>query len=152
MGRVTHLDQRRIEAEMIGRLYEKICEFLDQDAALQIVSRTLEDAAKQEGQQFAVEAKPDPGLGHFKSIRDFWGDALQVEVVEDDERTFRFDVVRCKYIEAYRDLGLPPELVRILSCSRDAPFASSYSTQLQFSRASTLADGAKACDFCYRWS
>lgn len=151
MNDTAHLAQRMIEARMIGRLYARMREVMDQEAALRIVVQTLEDAATEEGKLFATEGAPAASLQHFKTIRAFWGDALQAEVIEDDDHTFRFNVVSCRYIEAYRELGLPSELVRTLSCTRDAPFARGYSGQLRFTRTGTLADGAAGCDFCYRW-
>ncbi|MEE9473032.1 MAG: L-2-amino-thiazoline-4-carboxylic acid hydrolase [Acidimicrobiia bacterium] len=64
---------------------------------------------------------------------------------------FRFKVTRCHYIECYEGMELPPELVELLSCARDAPFARAYSPRLYFSRDQTLASGASFCDFCYSW-
>ena len=152
MRDISHLDQRILEARLIGRLYSQMLKVMDADTAQQVVTQTLIEAAQQEGRLFASGATPEASLQHFKSIRDLWGEALEVEVVEDEESVFRFNVIRCKYVEAYSDLGLPPELVRILSCTRDAPFARGYSARLDFTRTGTLADGAAVCDFCYRWA
>ena len=50
-------------------------------------------------------------LGDFK-------DQVMVEVVEEGDNVFAFNVIRCRYAEMYRDLGIP-RLGPILSCSRD---------------------------------
>ncbi|MBW2454170.1 MAG: L-2-amino-thiazoline-4-carboxylic acid hydrolase [Deltaproteobacteria bacterium] len=149
---ITHLARRLIEAKLIGRFYHQLRTSLDGEQALELIGQTLQRAAGEEGAAFASQAEPGPSLGHFASILDDWDEALEVEPVERSATALRFNVVRCKYVEAYRDLGLPAELVRLLSCSRDAPFAGGYSDRLVFSRSGTLADGAPCCDFCYRWS
>lgn len=76
---------------------------------------------------------------------------MELQDVERHPGCFRFHVTRCRYIESYEALGLPRELVRLLSCARDAPYAGAYSPRLSLARTHTLADGGNYCDFHYRW-
>ncbi len=151
MPSVTHLARRKIEAEMICRIYREMCEVMDQSAALSILTNTIENAAVEEGRRFAAQAHGKPGLAHFKTILVDWDEALQMEMLEEGDDILRFNVVRCDYIRAYESLGLPPELVTLLSCRRDAAFAKGYSERIDFTRRGTLAEGSLCCDFCYRW-
>ena len=151
MSNVTHLARRKIEAEMIGRIYREMCVVMDQAAALKILTNTIENAAVEEGRRFAAQADEKPALAHFKTILANWDEALQMEMLEESDDVLRFNVVRCDYIRAYESLGLPPELVGLLSCRRDAAFARGYSKRIEFTRRGTLAEGSPCCDFCYRW-
>ncbi len=151
MPGLTHIARRAIEAEMIGRIYEELCIAIGQSAALEILTCTIEKAATEEGQCFAARAGGRPSLAHFKTVLADWNDALQVQTLEETDDVLRFNVVRCDYIRAYQGLGLPSELVSLLSCRRDAAFARGYSERLEFTRQNTLAEGHTFCDFCYRW-
>jgi hypothetical protein len=151
MPQVTHIARRKIEAEMIGRIYREMCSVMDPSAALEILTRTIEKAATEEGRRFAAGAEGTPGLAHFKTVLADWDEALEVQMVEDTDDVLRFDVARCDYIKAYEDLGLPSALVGLLSCRRDAAFARGYSEHIEFTRSGTLAEGRDRCDFCYRW-
>ncbi len=149
MKESKHLERRRIEAEMIARIYREMTNVVDSETALQVLTTVIENAAFEEGQAFEAKAKGDPSLDHFGKILGYWGDAMDIEDIEEDGGTLRFRVVRCHYIKFYEKAGLPPELVKLLSCARDAPFAKGYG--IEFSRNRTLAEGADHCDFCYNW-
>ncbi len=151
MSCVTHFTRRKIEAEMILRIYQEMCAAMDHTAALEILTRTIENAATEEGQRFAAQAGEKTSLAHFRTVLADWDEALKTEMLEESDDILRFNVVRCDYIEAYKSLGLPPELVALLSCRRDAPFAKGYSERIEFTRRGTLAEGHDCCDFCYRW-
>ncbi|MCP4593873.1 MAG: L-2-amino-thiazoline-4-carboxylic acid hydrolase [bacterium] len=151
MAGTEHIERRRIEAAMIGRIYREMCAAMEPRAALEILTRTVERAAYEEGRAFAARADGGASLSHFKTVLAEWEDALHIEVREDDSDVLRFDVTSCDYIRSYEGLGLSQDLVALLSCSRDAPFARGYSSRLEFSRCATLAEGHDGCDFCYRW-
>ena len=147
------LEQRRIEAGMLAQVYDTLCADQGPDAALRIIRATLERAAEAAGQAFAAKAQGGPCLKHFATVLDLWRGtgALDIEDVrlEGNELTFR--VVGCRYAEAYRDMGLPEELVRTLSCVRDEPFARGYSDRLRLDRPETIAAGHPACGFRFIW-
>ncbi len=148
MKESEHLARRRIEAEMIARIYREMTKVVGSELGLRILTNVVESAAFEEGREFKGTTS-DPSLDHFKTILNYWGDAMELEDLEEDGGTFQFKVVRCHYIKFYEKIGLPPELVKLLSCARDAPFARGYG--IEFSRNQTLAEGADHCDFCYNW-
>lgn len=150
---ITQLDRRKIEAEMIGLLYAQMCEAMPPESALDVVRNSLEKTAFEAGRVFAATAADGPNLEHFKSVVNIWaaGDAVDHELLESSSDVFRLNISRCEYARAYRDMGLPDELVRTISCCRDEPFARGYSDCIEFTRTRTLAEGATHCDFLYRW-
>lgn len=151
--KITQLERRKIEADMIGLLYAQMCEAMPPEAALAVVRSGLEKTAFEAGKAFARSAPDGPSLEHFKKVVDIWaaGDAVDHEILENTPGIFRLDITRCEYAAAYRELGLPHELVRTISCCRDEPFARGYSERIEFSRTRTIAEGAARCDFLYRW-
>jgi hypothetical protein len=105
------------------------------------------------GRDFAAQAPGGPSFEHFKTILSAWkqGGALVVEHVRDTDRVLTFSVTRCLYVEAYRAMGVPAEVLPLLSCARDSPFASAYHPALELDRPCTLAGGADACLFRFTW-
>lgn len=132
---------------MIGRIYREMLKTIDPSTALAIIRRTIENAAYEEGRAFREENGGEATMEHFRTVLDRWGDAMEIADREASSCRLRFNVIGCHYIRFYEQLGLPPELVRLLSCGRDAPFASGYG--VDFQRTQTLATGGHHCDFLY---
>ena len=74
------------------------------------------------------------------------GDAMQIDVLEQNEVRFLFNVTRCRYAEMYRDLGIP-ELGALLSCNRDFTLVQGFNQQIDLERTQTIMEGAPFCDF-----
>ena len=75
-------------------------------------------------------------------------DALHIEVLEQSEQAFSFNVTRCRYAEMYQALGIP-ELGALLSCNRDAALIQGFNLQVELTRTQTILQGAPSCDFRY---
>lgn len=147
------LTQRRIEAAFAKGVYEEMKAELGEDVAKRILSSAVVRLAKQAAADMAKEA-PDGAatLDSFRAIQPRWvaEDALRIEVTESSERSFHFNVTRCRYAEMYRAMGLA-DLGALLSCNRDGAFCEGYSPQLTLQRTQTLMGGASHCDFRYEW-
>lgn len=150
---VSQISRRLIEAELYGQLYETMKEELGHEKALKIIKANLSNSAFEAGRAFASKAEK-PSLEHFATVVEIWkkGDAINVEDISIHENRLNIRVTRCYYQESYRKMGLPEELCRILSCSRDEPFAKGYSDKLQMKRATTLAEGGDCCPFEFIWA
>ncbi|MDQ7833291.1 MAG: L-2-amino-thiazoline-4-carboxylic acid hydrolase, partial [Desulfovibrionaceae bacterium] len=146
---VPLLARRMIEGQMLGQVYETTRAAEGREKALATVVRAVEAAATEAGRAFAAVAPKGPCFEHFKTILALWkhGGALTIEHVHDTDSHLTFSVTRCLYVEAYRALGIPAELVSILSCARDAPFAAAYHPALEFDRPCTIGEGAEAENF-----
>ncbi|MEF2144681.1 MAG: L-2-amino-thiazoline-4-carboxylic acid hydrolase [Desulfovibrionaceae bacterium] len=153
MSTISQLDRRIVEAELLGRMYAETANLLGRDAALDLIRNVQEKAAFEAGQAFAESAPHGPGLEHFLGVLDLWRDSGAVDIgpVQIGPGLAHFEITRCGYIQAYRDMGLPGELIPLLSCARDEPFAQGYSKQLRLERPQTLESGYPACGFTFHW-
>jgi hypothetical protein len=144
------LTRRRIEAEFAKGIYEEMKAELGEDTARRILTTAVVKLAKQAAAGFAAKSPNGPSLDHFRAIQSLWTaeDALRTEVVKSTETEFHFNVVRCRYSEMYRELGLA-DLGAILSCNRDGAFCEGYDPKLKLERTQTLMGGASHCDFRY---
>jgi pantoate kinase len=145
------LEQRRIEAAFAKGIYEEMAAELGAERAKAILTRAVVKLAKQAAAEMAAESPEGPTLDYFISQQERWtrGDALRIEVVEQEADRYGFNVTRCKYSEMYREMGLA-ELGAVLSCNRDGAFCEGYSDKLKLTRTQTLMGGATHCDFRYR--
>lgn len=125
---------------------------LGADTARRILSAAVIKMARATAAEMATEAPGGtPSLDHFRALQAHWTaeDALRTEVIHSTEHEFHFNVVRCRYAEMYRAMGLA-ELGAILSCNRDGAFSEGYDPHLRLNRTQTLMQGATHCDFRYR--
>lgn len=150
---ISLIDRRRIEAETLWAFYNELARSKDEAYALDAIARTVSGIAYKAGQDFAAKAPASPSLEHFSSVVDLWNGTGNLEIVNVEKEADRlsFSVNRCKYVELYREMGVPQALLPILSCSRDAPFARGYSKSLKFIRQHTIGEGATSCDFLFQW-
>ncbi|NDV28819.1 L-2-amino-thiazoline-4-carboxylic acid hydrolase [Desulfovibrio sp. JC010] len=149
---VSQISRRLIEAELYGELYATMSEQLGKEQALQIITENLQKSARKAGQGFAASVDT-PNLEHFSTVVEIWKkeDAIEVSDISINGNELTIKVVRCRYQESYREMGLPEELCTLLSCSRDEPFAKGYNDKLSMVRDTTLAEGGDCCPFKFIW-
>ncbi len=151
MDEMPILTRRRIEAEFARGVYAEMKAELGEEAARGILTNAVVKLAHQAAAGFAAQAPGgEPSLDHFRAIQRLWTaeDALRTEVLKSTDTEFHFNVVRCRYAEMYRELGLA-ELGAVLSCNRDGAFCEGYDPKLKLERTQTLMGGASHCDFRY---
>lgn len=153
MASITQLDRRIVEAQVLRRVYDEALRQHGRDSALELVRLVQERSAFEAGRAFAASAPGAPSLEHFLTVLDLWqaGDAIQIRDFERGPGWASFRVHRCLYVENYRALGMPEELLPLLSCARDEPFARGYSGRLRMERPETIAGGHGACGFRFIW-
>jgi hypothetical protein len=148
------IERRKIEAELLGPLYETLRRTQGQTQALETIRAAIQPLARIAGARFAANAPEGPSLRHFATVLDLWAQnqaiGIQDARLEGDTLTFR--VTACKYAELYSAMGLPPELAAAISCERDLPFAQGYSPSLRMERPDTLLAGRPACLFRFVWT
>ena len=112
----------------------------------------VNDLRREQAKAFAAAAPGGPSLKAFQDVMPLWtkGGALEIEVKEQSEETFTFNVVRCRYAETYKAMGLG-EIGHLLSCNRDGAFCEGYDPKLKLERTQTIMQGASHCDFKYRY-
>lgn len=150
------LEQRRIEARFAAALLRTLAGELGQARALALLDKAIVAMAQAAGREFAArtpghaDGARAPDLEDYAAIVPLWqrDDALTIEWIERTPEKLSFDVTRCRYAEAYRDMGLA-SLGATLSCNRDGAFCSGYNPAIGFQRTQTLMGGASHCDFRY---
>lgn len=147
------LVKRRLQAEVIGPIFAEMAAELGEERAAQILDRAVRKAAIAEGKKFAAMA---PGgvtsMRDFIKLYDLWthDGALEIEVLEASGTRFDFDVVRCRYAETYRGMGLG-RIGHLMSCNRDGTFCQGYDPAIRMEREQTIMAGARRCTFRYTY-
>ena len=146
-------ERRRIEAEILGRVYDSLAPQVGESTALDVICQATASAARDAGRSFAAAAWPEPCLEHFATVVELWraGGALEIADVSLTKTELKFVVLRCAYLEMYRAMGLGAAMCNALSCVRDAAFVQGYSPHLIMERPFTLAMDEKPCRFRFVW-
>lgn len=147
---MTLLQQREIEARILGPLIRAFAHELGEVHALGIVRGVITELARESGAAMA-SALGQATLTAFASGLDRWkeGGALEIDLLEANADRLSFNVTRCRYAEMYRSLGLA-DLGASLSCQRDYALIEGFNPSLTLTRTQTLMEGASFCDFRFR--
>jgi hypothetical protein len=149
---LSMLDKRRIEAEILKEVYLTLKESHGEEVAKKTIAESVRRSAIEQARAFAAAAPGGPSLKAFQDVMPLWtkGGALEIEVKEQTDTSLAFDVVRCRYAETYRAMGLG-EIGHLLSCNRDGAFCEGYDPRLKLERSQTIMQGASHCDFRYTY-
>lgn len=144
------LKRREIEARIVSPLLERFADEFGRDRVMELAREVVVEVAQGQGSALAG-AMGGNDLAHFADSMENWtkGGALEIEVVEQTDRVFAFNVNRCRYAEMYRELGLA-DLGAALSCNRDGTMVEGFNPDIEFTRTQTIMGGADHCDFLYR--
>lgn len=151
MSDIPTIAKRRLQAQVIGPIYEEMVRQVGEAQAASILDAAIRKAAIAEGKEFARKA---PGgvtsMADFIKLYELWtaDGALEVKVLEASDTKFDFDVSRCKYAEMYREMGLG-RIGHLLSCNRDGTFCEGYDPNIALERKQTIMQGAPCCTFRY---
>jgi hypothetical protein len=153
MSDIPVLTKRRLQADVIQPIYQELVSELGEERAQQILDSAIRKSALAEAAEFASRA-PAGGtsLRTFIELFDLWtaGGALEVEIQTQTDQQFDFDVTRCRYAEAYQEMGIG-HIGHLLSCNRDGAFCEGYDANIKLLREDTIMNGASRCTFRYRY-
>jgi hypothetical protein len=143
------LTRREIEARIVAPLMDAFATEVGQERALEIVRQVIEKIAREQGAQLAQQAGGCT-LAHFSAALEAWkkGDAMTMDILEQNDNRLSFNVTRCGYADMYRQLGIPG-LGKTLSCGRDFAQIEGFNSEIQLTRTQTILDSAPYCDFRY---
>ena len=149
---LSMLDKRTIEAEILKEVDETLKASHGVEVAKKTVEESVRRSAIEQARAFAAAAPGGPSLKAFQDVMPLWtkGGALEIEVKEQTDTTFTFNVTRCRYAETYKAMGLG-EIGALLSCNRDGAFCEGYDPKLKLERSQTIMGGASHCDFRYSY-
>jgi hypothetical protein len=147
---LTLLQQREIEAKVVGPLIRGFADELGTAKTLEIVRSVIVNLAHESGADLAARLG-EATLEAFARGIDRWTEAgaLELEILEKSPERLAFNVTRCKYAEMYRSLGLS-DLGASLSCCRDFALVEGFNPEITLERTQTLMEGANHCDFRFR--
>lgn len=147
------LVKRRLQAQVIGPIYAEMAAAIGEEKAAAILDAAVRKAAIAEGKEFAAKApNGETSMADFIKLYELWthDGALEIEVIEASDTTFNFDVVRCRYAETYRDMGLG-HIGHLMSCNRDGTFCEGYDPDIALDREHTIMGGSPRCTFRYSY-
>jgi hypothetical protein len=149
---LSMLEKRKIEAEILKEVYETLKASHGEEVARKTIAESVRRSAIAQARAFAAAAPGGTSLQAFQHVMPLWtkGGALEIEVKEQTDETFAFNVTRCRYAETYKAMGLG-EIGHLLSCNRDGAFCEGYDPKLKLERTQTIMQGAGYCDFRYRY-
>jgi hypothetical protein len=148
--RLPLLDQREIEARVVGPLVRAFATEVGEERALAIVGEVIRDLARQSGGELA-KVIGEQTLVAFARTLDRWREnqALEIDVLTQTPHELSFNVTRCRYAEMYHALGLT-DLGASLSCQRDYALAQGFNPLIDLTRTQTIMEGAPFCDFRFK--
>lgn len=149
LNEIGVLKRREIEARILGPFVDALAQEFDRERVVTILGETIINIARQQGAERAA-AMGDDSLTAFAQSAGDWrkGNALEIEVLEQNEERYAFNVTRCRYAEMYRSLGLA-DLGAVLSCNRDYSLVEGFNPEIQLVREQTIMKGAPCCTFRY---
>jgi len=149
LSQVSILARREIEARILMPVLNAFIKEYGKDQTVKLVDPVIRELAREGGVQLA-KALGGNTIGHFAKGLSAWTreDALRLDVKEQTEKTFAFNVTRCRYAEMYKELGVQ-EYGGLLSCGRDAALITGFNPKIKFTRTQTIMSGAPYCDFRY---
>ncbi len=150
LNEVGILRRREIEARILVPILAALGQEFGRKEVLEITRKAITEIARQQGRELAAKLGGNDLKTYGKSVG-AWsqGGALQLRILNQDDRTLDFDVIECRYAALYRSLGIE-ELGAILSCGRDAAFVEGFNAGIALERTQTIIQGAATCDFRFR--
>lgn len=144
------LERRRIEAGVLVPLIRAMQAEFGPERVNEVVARTIRSVARAQGeaerQRAGARTLGDVAVRLQTSV--LAEGSLFVDVVEQSDERFGFNVTRCKFMEMYEEMGAR-DLGFLLSCNRDFAFFEGMAPGLAFTRTQTRMEGAPYCDFRY---
>jgi predicted hydrocarbon binding protein len=147
LSQIGMLVQREIEARIAGPLIKAFMAEIGEERALAIAREVIVGLARESGKELRELAGGD-SLEDFAKGMVRWSkdDAVTSDLLEFTPEKISMNTTRCRYVEMYRELGMP-ELGFTLSCARDFALVEGFNPKIKLERTQTLMEGADHCDF-----
>ena len=148
-AKIGVLTRREVEARILAPMLDAMGEAFGRERVLQVMRDTIIRIARRQGVELAGHMGGIT-LQHFAESLKAWtrDDALEIDVIEQTDEVFSFNVTRCRYAELYEKLGIR-ELGTALSCARDYALIEGFNPDVSLKRTQTIMEGAPHCDFRY---
>ena len=110
---VPILVRREIEARIAGPLIEAFMEKFGREETIAVASDIILKLAEESGQQL-TERCGGNSLEHLSNGTGQWaaGGALKRDALDKTDSKYNYNIVRCKYADMYKELGLEELVLR----------------------------------------
>lgn len=151
MAELTLLERRRLEAGVLVPVIRAMQAEFGEERVNQVLGKAIREIARAQGEAARAETNIDSMAALAERFQNgpLREGSLIVDVVENDDTHFGFNVTRCKFVEMYEDMGAR-DLGFLLSCNRDFAMFEGMAPEFAFERTQTRMQGAGHCDFRYR--
>ena len=107
MNDMPILERRRIEASVLGHVYDVLKIRVGETEAKSIIGEATSNAAMEHGRQLAEDQDGEHNLQDFADLMPAWTkeDALEIDMLHASEERLEFNVVRCRYSEMYKEMA-----------------------------------------------
>jgi len=147
---IPFIDQVRTQAQVLVPLVKHLQTELGVKRARELVKEGLREWAQNLGKQIAADQQKISAETAAQVLPMFAAsNALDYEILMQDESNFDVNVTRCSYAEFYSELN-EPELGFLLVCAQDFPMFDGVGGGLELIRTQTIMQGASHCDFRFR--
>jgi predicted ArsR family transcriptional regulator len=150
MTELPLLERRRLEAAVLVPIIRAMQAEFGEERVNEVVGKTIRDIARAQGaaerEHHAIDTVSAVAERTTNGV--LRAGSLIVDVVEQDDERFGFNVTRCKFVEMYEEMGAR-DLGPLLSCGRDFAYFEGLAPGLDFDRTQTRMQGAPFCDFRY---
>lgn len=139
--------RREIEALIAVPLIKAFIEEFGEEKALKTAGKVFQSLAHESGKALSAMAGGN-SLAHFLKILPLFvqGGALEMDILDSDNKTIAYNVTKCRYAEIYKGLGLG-EFGSLLSCGRDRAMIEGFNPDIKFVRTQTIMENGEYCDF-----
>jgi len=140
--------RREIETRIAGPLIKAFMKEFGKERTLAVVQEVVETIAREFGAQLASRFGGNTLDDWATKAMPIWEneDVCQTEILEKTKNKLSFNVVRCRFVELVKELGIQ-ELGTTLFCNRDFAMYKSFNPKIKFTRTKTIMEGDDHCDF-----
>src|SRR6185437_1211101 len=151
MAELPLLARRRLEAGVLVPIIRAMQAEFGEERVNEVVGRTIREVARAQGEATRERENVDTmaDLAAVSARGPLGEGSLIVDVVEQNDERYGFNVTRCRFVEMYEEMGAR-DLGPLLSCGRDFAYFEGLAPGVAFDRTQTRMQGAEFCDFRYR--
>lgn len=136
---------------MIKRFFTSMKNEIGEEKALAITKNVIDELAYENGKKLAKDLNGDTLKLFYKSleplVKNGW---LEIEMLHESKNELSFKVTKCLFVKLYKNMEIHG-LGKMLSCDRDFSMIKGFNKNIELHRTKTIMEGAKYCDFCFRY-
>ena len=144
MPKISTLDAVKIQSRALIPVVKAFEAELGKEKAHMIAGKAIADSFAQFMSSRLKDRNTHPGETDDNSEN-----PVVVEIIENTDTVYAYNVTKCGYAEYFRNKG-EPEIGYLLTCGTDFAMNDTLRPNWEFHRTQTLMEGASHCDFRYK--